>query len=153
MTNSQGFLYNNSMRCKSTVLFLALCIVFSSCASTGAKHSSQKEPELPAFLDWQYNGFGSEYPLWCEAALKNDVKALKEYFPQLEGRENDLQILLTAGDDIDMCTHNAMENDSYAKVSELVAQTWVLTSGKNKQYPDKYIYIKLYLAKSEEDSI
>ena len=54
------------------------------------------------FDDWQYKGFGKEYPLWAEAALSDDVDMLKQYFPQISQNEMELDIQKSNGTNSDM---------------------------------------------------
>ena len=64
-------MYN--IRVKKTVLLFLVSLFFVSCASTGAGKSAKGDDIFeapPLFLDWQYRGFGQEYPQWAEELLK-----------------------------------------------------------------------------------
>ena len=58
---------------KKILFLLMLCLFITACASTGAGKSAKGDDIFeapPLFLDWQYRGFGQEYPQWAEDALK-----------------------------------------------------------------------------------
>lgn len=133
-------------------LFLVLLIV--SCASTGhggseASESLDKEPDL--FEDWQYKGFGNEYPYWCEVILlEKDIDELVKLFPELEGRTGDMEVLMSYGEDTDSCAQFLAEEDYQEGEAQTLSKTWVKI---NPVYEETYIYpyiaIKLYLKSSE----
>lgn len=142
------------MSYKKTV-FVALCLftslLFFSCASVDKNAQTAIEPDLPPlFQDWQYKGFGNEYPAWCEVILlEKDINELIEFFPQIKGHEGSLEVLLNHAEDVDSCSHFLAEEDYSEEQAELIAKTWVFTDPYYEDFVFPYISIKLYL-KSQE---
>ena len=139
------------------LISVILCSLFmTGCASKEKKASGiTEEPQAPAlFDDWQYKGFGSEYPLWCELVLlEKDISELAQIFPQINGHESDVEILLSYGQDMDMSMHAAQEEGivELENERELLAKSWVKINPVYEDYAFPYIYIRLYLKHVETD--
>ncbi len=104
-----------------------LCLFATSCASTGGKNSDKTDdiPEEPMlFADWQYRGFGQDYPYWAESALK-------------EGESAAVQIQFAQNLDM-LISHEAEESESNA-----VQETWVYIDPYYEEYEYRYAYIKI----------
>ena len=138
-------------------LFLFSLFFFYSCASTAKKLEKENEPEPPAlFDDWQYKGFGTEYPLWCEAVvLEKGNSALEEFFPQIKDSESNVETCVTCGNDLDMTLHLAMELDKDKNESDLLAKSWVKINPIYQEYDYVYTVIRIYLIQplTTEDSL
>ena len=108
------------------ILFLLLISLFiSGCASTGGSNSRNAEDlsEVPLlFADWQYKGFGQEYPLWAEAALK-------------EGESSTVKIQF--GQNLDMLIPHEELNE------DVLAETWVFIDPYYEEYEERYAYIRV----------
>lgn len=128
-------MYNKIMKTKVCAILTALfieCLLITGCASTdsGEKSKDLQEPEL-LFLDWQYKGFGQEYPQWAEDALK-------------EGASQTVDIHF--GQDLDMLIpHESEEPDS-----NILAQTWVYINPYYEEYEERYAYITLRQAQGPQ---
>ena len=117
-------MYNISV--KKTVLLFLVSLFFVSCASTGAGKSAQGDDvfvEPPLFLDWQYKGFGQEYPQWAEDALKEGDSAA---------------ITIQFSENLDMLIPH-----EYEETEENVKQTWVYIDPYYEEYEERYVYITL----------
>ena len=133
-------------------LFLMLLIV--GCASTGhdnSKASESVEQEPALFDDWQYKGFGSEYPYWCEVILlEKDIDELVQLFPELKGHTDLMEVFLSYGDDTDSCAQFLAEEDFAEGEAVTLSKTWVKINPYYEEiYVFPYIAIKLYLKSSE----
>lgn len=138
-----------------------LCILFlTSCASAGRtdndKSSSDSLAPEPLFSDWQYRGFGNDYPYWCESVLKEeDVSALAAFFPEIDGHEKDVNITVSYGMNLDMCT--LADHGEVLEISnlsaKLIAKSWVMINPVYEDFSYPYIYIRLYLKTSQEESL
>ena len=110
-----------------SVLFLLFsCLFATGCASTGAGKGAETEDafvEPPLFLDWQYKGFGQEYPQWAEDALKEGASAA---------------ITIQFGENLDMLIPH-----EYEETEENVKQTWVYIDPYYEEYEERYVYITL----------
>ena len=130
-------------------------VLFSlvSCASKGGEEAFEPAgPEKEMFLDWQYRGFGAEYPLWCESALKKDIKALARVFPELEGKEDETVLVCAEGSDADMCMRLAQDDEALILDFNLVAQSWVEVEMQDGT--TKYICIKVgFIANQQEETL
>ena len=118
-------MYNISV--KKTVLLFLVSLFFISCASTGAGRTGSSDDvfeEPPLFLDWQYKGFGEEYPQWAEDALKEaDSSAITIQF----------------GENLDMLIpHEYEEVDGNTE-----KQIWVYIDPYYDEYEKRYAYIRV----------
>ena len=134
------------------LVFICAIVLFSlvSCASKDDEEVIDLyAPESQLFSDWQYRGFGSAYPLWCEAALKNDIQTLCLVFPELEGKEDETVLIRAEGNDADMCMKQAQEIEEGYSDFTLVAQSWV--SIDMKDGTTKYICIKVGFRENRQE--
>ena len=120
-------MYNISV--KKTVLLFLVSLFFISCASPGAGKSGSSEDvfeEPPLFLDWQYKGFGQEYPQWAEDALKEGASAA---------------ITIQFGQNLDMLLPHEYEQveETEEKVENVVKQTWVYIDPYYEEYEERYV--------------
>ena len=117
---------------KKTVLLFLVSLFFVSCASTGAGKSAQDDVSEapPLFLDWQYKGFGQEYPQWAEDALK-------------EGESSTVTIQF--GQNLDMLIPHEYEETEEAEenTENVVKQTWVYIDPYYEDYEERYVYIRV----------
>ena len=118
---------------KKILFLLILCLFITACASTGAGKSAQDDDvfvEPPLFLDWQYKGFGQEYPQWAEDALK-------------EGESSTVKIQF--GQNLDMLIPHEYEETEEAEenVENVVKQTWVYIDPYYEDYEERYVYIRI----------
>ena len=120
-------------------VFTALFLLFFSlsafsCASSKVSKSQpegEKEEEPLLFADWQYKGFGQEYPQWAESALK-------------EGPSSTIEIHF--GENLDMLlSHEAEEADE-----NIVKQIWVYIDPYYEEYEERYVYITLRQAQGSQ---
>ena len=130
-------MYNEIMKTKVCAIIAALfieCLLITGCASTDSGKNPQdiQEPEL-LFLDWQYKGFGQEYPLWAEDVLK-------------EGASETVDIKF--GEDLDML----IPHESEETAPDIKAQIWVYIDPYYEEYEERYAYITLRRAQGPQDS-
>lgn len=102
-----------------------LCVSFLSCATTGAKESAiseeadlttertsntenKRKEEKLRFDDWKYRGFGSELPVWIEAAVDSNIKVLKKLIPELANVGNVI-VVVGRGENQDQAEQMAKE--------------------------------------------
>ena len=124
---------------------MLLTIVFSGCASKKQPEDVdiilEAEPVELFFSDWQYSGFGSEYPQWAEAFLlgqnQNNLS-----------QNQDLIVITADGENVDICKFLADEKSSEFSAENLVNETWVIINqnyeGFENPYTNPYVYIKIY---------
>ncbi|MBO4630092.1 MAG: hypothetical protein J5687_09100 [Treponema sp.] len=115
------------------ILFLPmLCLFITACASTGAGKSAQDDvfEAPPLFLDWQYKGFGQEYPQWAEDALKEGESAT---------------VTIQFGQNLDMLIPHEQEEAEEAEenAENVVKQTWVYIDPYYEDYEERYVYIRI----------
>lgn len=140
------------------IICLSFCAVIVGCASTAEIPVSIEEEivepvevvKVPYFDDWQYRGFGVEYPEWAEMAYDNDILALKEEFPVMQQEEFDISIEKIYGSNLDICKRKAesvvySENEAFP-----VAETWVCVNIDYEKLEESYVYIKVFLVNKEE---
>ena len=110
---------------KKILFLLLLCLFITSCASTktGPNELEDGTSRPPLFLDWQYKGFGQEYPKWAEDALK-------------EGESSTVEIQF--GQNLDMLIPHEQE-----EAEEYVKQTWVYIDPYYEDYEERYVYIRI----------
>ncbi|MCR4900084.1 MAG: hypothetical protein K5907_04625 [Treponema sp.] len=121
------------------VVFSVSMLIFSCAGTSGAK-ADKKHPQAPvvrAFDDWQYKGFGKEYPEWAELALEGKTEELQKYFSH---EDMELVIVTAEGVDSDMCRHLIAEKSYSEEEAWLVEETWVRKTDDNM-----YVYIKIFL--------
>ena len=120
-----------------SVLFLLFsCLFATGCASTGAGKGAETEEafvEPPLFLDWQYKGFGQEYPQWAEQALKEGESAA---------------VSIQFGQNLDMLIpHEYEETQEIEEETEnavkIIKQTWVYIDPYYGEYEARYAFITL----------
>ncbi len=113
-------------------ILLVLCLLFTGCASTGdgnAKNVDDLPEEPPLFSDWQYKGFGQEYPVWAEEVLK-------------EGASSTISIQF--GQNLDMLIpHEELE-------SNVISEIWVYIDPYYEEYEERYAYITLRRAQGPQ---
>ena len=118
-------MYN--IRVKKTFLLLLTSLLFAGCASTTAGRGTEpedifEEPRL--FADWQYKGFGQEYPQWAEDSLK-------------EGESERVEIHF--GQNLDMLIPHEDEETE----TNVIKETWVYIDPYYEEYEERYVYITL----------
>ena len=118
---------------------MLLTIAFSACASKARAEDQDMILEaqpVPLFLDWQYSGFGSEYPQWAEAFLLG--QALE---PELVG-------IIADGENVDICKSLADQESSAFDDQNLINESWVVINPSyqafENPYTNPYVYIKIY---------
>ena len=110
----------------SGLFLLFSCLFATGCASTGSGKGGSSEDTFvapPLFLDWQYKGFGQEYPQWAEDALKEGASAA---------------ITIQFGENLDMLIPH-----EYEETEENVKQTWVYIDPYYEEYEERYVYIRV----------
>ena len=128
-------MYNEAMR--KILFLLMLCLFITSCASTSVS-SEVEEEELqipPLFSDWQYRGFGTEYPLWAEQALK-------------EGNSQTIEIRF--GQNLDVLIPHEYENEYEETESNVFKEIWVYIDPYYEEYEERYAYITLRRAQGPQ---
>ena len=135
-------MYNKRM--KKLVFLFSLCLFLTACASTGSNKKSAAEPEIPQlFADWQYRGFGQEYPFWAESVLNNDYESLVQFFPELEGKLEEIQVAVQFGQNVDMFSQYEISDED----QKVLGETWVFIDPYYESYEESYAYIKLWQEK------
>ena len=118
---------------KKNLFLLILCLFVTSCATNATTPEVVEEeiaiPQL--FSDWQYRGFGSEYPLWAEAALK-------------EGNSTTTEIRF--GQNLDVLIPHEFEEAE----STVVKEIWVYIDPYYDEYEERYAYITLRRAQEPQ---
>lgn len=145
---------------KIFLLFICLgfCAVITGCASTVEPKGTVEEEiveiveivRVPYFNDWQYRGFGVEYPEWAEKAYDGDIQSLKEVFPVMQQEEFSILIEKISGSNLDICKRKSevivySENEAFP-----VAETWVCINNEYECLEEAYVYIKIFLVKEVE---
>ena len=128
----------------------------AGCASKGVKSvagsSDEFEQDNRLFSDWQYKGFGSEYPVWAETVLSGDEESIYSYFSEFNELNKPI-IITTQDSNLDICKILADEKCSQMSLTDeenLVTETWVKINPRVSANSDSegvenpYIYIKLY---------
>ena len=105
---------------------LMLCLFITSCASnSGGSDTHEQEPQIPLFFaDWQYRGFGQEYPFWAESALKEGPSATIE---------------IKFGENLDVLIPHEYEEIE----SHVVKETWVYIDPYYDEYEERYAFIRM----------
>ena len=123
---------------KTVVLVFSVLVIlgFTACGSTKVQKDNQElEPPVVErlFADWQYRGFGSEYPEWAEDVL-------------LAGGDNDNLVILAQGESVDFCKVLANEKSAEESPEKLIAETWVMINRAYQGFESEtdYYYIKMY---------
>lgn len=111
---------------KKNLFLLILCLFVTSCATNATTPEVvEEEIEIPQlFSDWQYRGFGSEYPLWAEAALKEGNSATTE---------------IRFGQNLDVLIPHEFEEAE----STVVKEIWVYIDPYYDEYEERYAYIRI----------
>ena len=132
---------------------LSLFFLFS-CASVDKEEQPAVEPDLPPlFEDWQYRGFGSEYPAWCEVILLNkDFKELKDFFPEIPDQLGRVYCSRVGADTVDSCSATLTNEDFLNTGDKILAKTWVKINPYYEQFDMPYYSLILFLSDSQEDS-
>ena len=138
---------NKLMSKKHIYLFfiMLLTVVFSGCASKDRPEDKdiilEAEPVELFFSDWQYSGFGSEYPQWAEAFLLGQAQ-------NESSQEQELIVITADGKNVDICKILADEKSAGFPAENLINETWVIINpeyeGFENPYTNPYVYIKIY---------
>lgn len=115
------------------LFFMLISLSATSCASTAAGKSSESEDlfeEPRLFADWQYKGFGQEYPQWAEESLK-------------QGESETVEIHFGQNPDM-LIPHEDEESES-----GMVKQIWVYIDPYYEEYEERYAYITLRQGQEE----
>ncbi|MBO4532080.1 MAG: hypothetical protein J5726_00070 [Treponema sp.] len=134
-------------------LVLAAAVFFvTGCASTKKQDSALKTPEdIQRFDDWQYRGFGKEYPEWAQLVLDEKFEELKDYFSYINKDGLDLCVIKVDGTDSDMCRHKINEVSYTEEEAWLIEETWVrLNEQYYGQLENPYVYIRIFLTGNKE---
>ena len=134
-------------------LVLAAAVFFvSGCASTKKQDSALKTPEdIQRFDDWQYRGFGKEYPEWAQLVLDEKFEELKDYFSYINKDGLNLCVIKVDGTDSDMCRHKINEVSYTEEEAWLIEETWVrLNEQYYGQLENPYVYIRIFLTGNKE---
>ena len=121
------------MKSARIFLFILFAFLFVGCASVEKGNKSQTEEvfeEQRLFSDWQYSGFGSEYPQWAEAVVLGQGT---EYF-----------VVMAEGESVDLCKVLADEKSAQEDEEKLVSEIWVKINQNYEGFENPYFYIKLY---------
>ena len=138
--------------------FVSLCLLslffFFSCASVDKEEQPAVEPDLPPlFEDWQYRGFGSEYPAWCEVILLNkDFKELKDFFSEIPDQLGCVYCSRVGADTVDSCSATLTNEEFLNTGDKILAKTWVKINPYYEQFDMPYYSLILFLSDSQEDS-
>ena len=118
---------------KKILFLLTLCLFITACASTTTPlEVVEEEVQIPLFFaDWQYRGFGQEYPLWAETAIK-------------EGESATIQIRF--GKNLDML----IPHDQEVPESNVAAEIWVYIDPYYEEFEERYAYITLRRAQEAQ---
>ena len=132
---------------------LSLFFLFS-CASVDKTVEEEVEPELPPlFEDWQYRGFGSEYPAWCEVILLNkDFKELKDFFPEIQDQLGRVYCSTVEANTVDSCSATLTNEEFLNTGDKLLAKTWVKINPFYEEFDSAYFSLILFIQDSQEDS-
>ncbi len=133
-------------------LFAAVCFL-TGCATTKNQDSNSKTAETPLlFEDWQYRGFGNGYPKWCEAVLLNKgLEQMEEFFPEVQGRADDLYCLKIGADTVDSCSATLANEELLNTGDKILARTWVKINPYYEQFDFPYYSIILFIKDSQEE--
>ena len=141
--------------CMAYLIRLALvAAVFfvTGCASTQKSDSAlQTAQDVQRFDDWQYRGFGKEYPDWAELVLDEKFEELKEYFSSINKDGLNLNVIKVDGTDSDMCRHKITEVSYSEEEAWMIEETWVrLNEQYYGQLENPYVYIRIFLTGRKE---
>jgi hypothetical protein len=135
------------------LLFAASLLMLTGCASTNKSDSILQEQEFSVvrFDDWQYRGFGKEYPEWVELVLDEKHAELEEYFSDINKDGLELCVVKVEGSDSDMCRHKITELSYSEEEAWMIEETWVrLNSDYYGQLENPYVYIRIFLIGQKE---
>lgn len=135
------------------LLFAAFLIMLTSCASTNKADSvlNSQDQFVSRFDDWQYRGFGKEYPEWAELVLDEKNEELQEYFSGINKDGLELCVVKVEGTDSDMCRHKIAELSYSEEEAWMVEETWVrLNADYYGQVENPYVYIRIFLKGQKE---
>lgn len=136
-------------------ILLLNCFFISACASTAAGKSKEQTNALqeePLFEDWQYRGFGSEYPAWCEVILLNkDFKELKDFFPEIQDHLGRVYCFSVESNTIDNSSAVLTNEELLNTGDKILAKTWVKINPYYKQFDIPYYSMILFIKDSQED--
>lgn len=137
-------------------ILLLNCFFISACASTAAGKSKEQTNALqeePLFEDWQYRGFGSEYPAWCEVILLNkDFKELKDFFPEIQNQPGHFYCSRVGAHTVDSCSATLTNEDFLNTGDKILAKTWVKINPYYEQFDIPYYSLILFFRDTQEDS-
>ena len=102
------------------------CFFLSGCASTSGSKTGKGDDfvEPPLFADWQYKGFGQEYPQWAEDALKEESSSTVE---------------IQFGENLDMLIPHEYEEAE----ENAVKQIWGYIDPYYDNYEERYVYVRI----------
>lgn len=135
------------------LLFTASFHIFTGCASTNKADSGfdTLNQAAPRFDDWQYRGFGKEYPEWAQLVLDEKFEELKDYFSSINKDGLDLCVIKVDGTDSDMCRHKINEVSYSEEEAWMIEETWVrLNEQYYGQMENPYVYIRIFLTGNKE---
>lgn len=137
-------------------ILLLNCFYISACASTAAGKSKEQTNALqeePLFEDWQYRGFGSEYPAWCEVILLNkDFKELKDFFPEIQDHLGRVYCFSVESNTIDNSSAVLTNEELLNTGDKILAKTWVKINPYYEEFDNPYFSLILFFRDSQEDS-
>ncbi len=138
------------------LLILGALFFLTGCASTD-KNSDSAKADLPPdlFEDWQYRGFDSEYPAWCEIILLNkDFKELKDFFPEIQDQLVHVYCSTVGANTVDSCSAILTNEEFLNTGDKLLAKTWVKINPyyEEEEFDSAYYSLILFIRDSQEDS-
>jgi len=136
-------------------LFLFAAVFFlAGCTSVDKKSGSAKEAVQPdLFEDWQYRGFGSGYPAWCEVILLNkDFKELENFFPEIQGHLSRVYCFHAGANTVDNASAILTNEELLNKGDKILAKTWVKINPYYEEFDNPYFSLILFFRDSQEDS-
>lgn len=140
------------------LFFMIIALSAASCASTDKSASDKKGTDKPEevpllFEDWQYRGFGSEYPAWCEVILLDkDFKELKEFFPEIQDQPGHFYCSRVGAHTVDSCSATLTNEDFLNTGDKILAKTWVKINPYYEQFDIPYYSLILFFRDTQEDS-
>ena len=138
------------------LVILGALFFLTGCASTDKSRDPAKDVvPPPLFEDWQYRGFGSEYPAWCEVVLLNDDhwnEEIEPFFPEIQGNLDNLYCMRIAADSVDICSATLTNEELIKMADRVIARTWVKINPYYEEFDREYFSFILCIQDSQEDS-
>ncbi len=136
------------------LVILGALFFLTGCASTDKSRDPAKDVvPPPLFEDWQYRGFGSEYPAWCEVVLLNkDFKELENFFPEIQGHLSRVYCFHAGANTVDNASAILTNEELLNKGDKILAKTWVKVNPYYEEFDNPYFSLILFFRDSQEDS-